>query len=90
LFDQYGVDVVLEGHVHNAQRTFGIKYSGGSTPTETGSAATDYSDPQGEIFAVVGSGGINFHALSGKPSWVKFQQDDKFGILEIKITNYGY
>ncbi len=89
LFDQYGVDVVLEGHVHNAQRTFPIKYSGGSTPTKTSTATTDYSDPQGEIYAVVGTGGQNFHGLSGKPSWVKFQQDSSFGILDIKITNNG-
>ena len=90
LFDQRGVDVVLQGHVHNAQRTFPIKYSGGSTPTKTSSSTIDYNDPQGEIFSVVGTGGINFHGLSGKPSWVKFQQDDKFGILDIKITNNGY
>jgi Calcineurin-like phosphoesterase len=90
LFDDNNVDVVLQGHVHNAQRTFPIKYSGGSTPTKTSSATIDYNDPQGEIFAVIGTGGINFHALSGKPSWVKFQQDDDFGILDIKITNNGY
>jgi hypothetical protein len=89
-FDQIGVDVVLQGHVHNAQRTFPIKYSGGSTPTKTSSNNNDYNDPQGEIFSVVGTGGINFHGLSGKPSWVKFQQDDDFGILDIKITNNGY
>jgi predicted phosphodiesterase len=89
-FDSIGVDVVLYGHVHNAQRTFPIKYSGGSTPTKTSTATTDYNDPQGEVHAVVGTGGINFHALSGKASWVKFQQDDKFGILDIKITNNGY
>ena len=90
LFDDNNVDVVLQGHVHNAQRTFPIKYSGGSTPTKTSSSTTDYNDPQGEIFSVVGTGGINFHGLSGKPSWVKFQQDDDFGILDIKITNNGY
>jgi Calcineurin-like phosphoesterase len=90
MFDQNNVDVVLQGHVHDAQRTYPIKYSGGSTPTKTSSATTDYNDPQGEVFAVVGTGGINFHALSGKPSWVKFQQDDDFGILDIKITNNGY
>jgi len=89
-FDQIGVDVVLQGHVHNSQRTFPIKYSGGSTPTKTSSNNNDYNDPQGEIFSVVGTGGINFHGLSGKPSWVKFQQDDDFGILDIKITNNGY
>ena len=90
-FDQYGVDLVLNGHLHNYQRTFPIKYDPGSpsSPTVTDSASTDYIDPQGEIFATVGTGGINFHALSGKSSFVKYQQDDFFGSLDILITNNG-
>jgi uncharacterized protein YxeA len=55
----------------------------------TDSSSTDYIDPQGEIFATVGTGGINFHALSGKSSFVKYQQDDKFGVLDILFTNNG-
>ena len=37
LFDQYGVDVVLQGHVHNYQRSFPLKYnpSSPSNPTKT-------------------------------------------------------
>ena len=90
-FDQYGVDLVLNGHLHNYQRTFPIKDAPGSpsSPTVTDSASTDYIDPQGEIFATVGTGGINFHALSGKSSFVKYQQDDFFGSLDILITNNG-
>ena len=34
-------------------------------------------------------GGINFHGLSGKSSFVASQQDSKFGILDIQITNDG-
>jgi hypothetical protein len=90
LFYNNRVDVVLQGHVHNFQRTFPIKYSGSSTPTKTSSATTNYNDPPGWISAVVGTGGINFHALSGKPSWVKYQQDSKFGALNLIITNNGY
>jgi hypothetical protein len=90
LFTDKNVDVVLQGHVHNAQRTYPIKYDGNSSPTRTSSSTTDYNDPQGQIFATIGTGGINFHGLKDKPSWVKFQQDDKFGILDIKITNNGY
>ena len=90
-FDLYGVDLVLNGHLHNYQRTFPIKYDSGSpsSPTITDSAATNYIDPQGEIFATVGTGGINFHGLSGKSSFVKYQQDDDFGSLDILITNNG-
>ena len=63
MFDQYGVDLVLMGHVHNYQRTFQIKYSGGSTPTITNNNANTYTEGNGEIFAIVGVGGVNFHAL---------------------------
>jgi hypothetical protein len=61
-----------------------------SSPTVTDSSSTDYIDPQGEIFATVGTGGINFHALSGKSSFVKYQQDDRFGALDLSIENNGY
>lgn len=91
-FDQYGVDVVLNGHIHNYQRTYPIKYDSGSSssPTITNTASWDYGDPVGEIFATVGTGGINFHALSGKSSFVKYQQDDRFGALDLSIENNGY
>ena len=90
-FEQYGVDLVLNGHVHNYQRTFPIKYDSGSpsSPTVTSTNTNSYTNPTGQIFAVVGTGGVNFHALSGKASWVAKQQDDKFGQLDIKITNNG-
>lgn len=38
----------------------------------------------------VDTGGINFHALSGKASFVKYQKDDKFGALNLIISNDGY
>ena len=87
MFDDYGVDVVLQGHVHNYQRTYPISYSGGSTPTVTVNCSTNCSDPKREFFALVGTGGINFHAFSGKAFFVKYQQDDKFGALNIIINN---
>ena len=91
LFDQYGVDVVLTGHVHTYQRTFPIKYdpASPSSPTRTSTALTEYNDPVGQIYAVVGTGGVNFHGLSGKSYFVKYQQDDRFGALDINIENNG-
>ncbi len=90
-FEQYGVDLVLNGHVHNYQRTFPIKYDSGSpsSPTVTSSNTNSYTNPTGQIFVTVGTGGVNFHALSGKASFVAKQQDDLFGQLDIKITNNG-
>jgi hypothetical protein len=89
MFDQYGVDLVLQGHVHNYQRTFPLKYnpSSPSSPTKTSSSTSSYNDPEGEIYAIVGTGGVNFHSLSGKSSFVASQQDKRFGYMNIVFTN---
>ena len=91
MFDQYGVDLVLQGHVHNYQRTFTLKYDAGSpsSPTITSSNANTYTEGNGAVFAVVGTGGVNFHALSGKASFTSVQQDDFFGQLDITISGDG-
>ena len=90
-FEQYGVDLVLNGHIHNYQRTFQLKYDPGSpsSPTIGSNNANTYTEGNGIVFATVGTGGINFHALSGKASFVSAQQDDYFGQLQIKIINSG-
>ena len=92
MFDQYGVDVVLAGHVHNYQRTFPIKYdpASPSSPTRTSTATTEYFDPIGQIYVIVGTGGQGIFGLGSKPYFVKYQQDDRFGALDINIENNGY
>lgn len=91
IFDQYGVDLVLQGHIHNYQRTFPLKYnpSSPSNPIRTSLNTNSYNDPDGEIYAIVGTGGVNFHSLSGKSSFVVSQQAARFGYMDIKITNNG-
>ena len=91
LFDQYGVDLVLQGHVHNYQRTFPLKYDppSPSSPIIGSNNANTYTEGNGVVFAIVGTGGVNFHGLSGKASFTSSQQDDFFGQLEIKSTNEG-
>ena len=91
MFDQHGVDLVLQGHVHNYQRTFTLKYDPGSpsSPTITSNNANTYTEGNGAVFAIVGTGGVNFHALSGKASFTSSQQDDFFGQLDIKSTDNG-
>lgn len=91
IFDTYGVDLVLQGHVHDYQRTYPLKYNPNSpsNPTRTSSSSNSYNNPEGEIYAIVGTGGNNFHSLNGKSSFVVSQQDTKFGYMDIKITNNG-
>ena len=75
--------------MHKYQRTYPIKYDPGSrsSPTVT-HCLYGLRDTKEEIFATVGTGGINL-VLSGKSSFVKYQQDDDFGTLDILITNNG-
>jgi hypothetical protein len=48
LFDQYGVDLVLEGHVHNYQRSYPISYNINNplNPIITDSSKTNYINPK--------------------------------------------
>jgi hypothetical protein len=91
LVDKYGVDLVLEGHIHNYQRSFQLKYDPGSpsSPTIGSNNANTYTEGKGAVYAIVGTGGVNFHALSGKASFTSVQQDDFFGQLQVKVTNSG-
>ncbi len=91
MFDQYGVDLVLQGHVHNYQRTFTLKYDPGSpsSPTITSNNANTYTEGNGAVFAIVGVGGQGFHPLEGKASFTSSQQHTEFGQLDIKITDNG-
>ena len=98
LFDLYGVDVVLQGHLHNYERSKLIKCSSnsGSSPTIVQSSTTTYTKSAlrtpGEIFATVGTGGVNFHGWSGKSSFIAFQKpssDATFGILDLSVINNG-
>lgn len=89
LFDKYGVDLVLEGHIHNYQRSYPIGYNSldSSSPLVTNCSKNSYSNPDGQIYAVVGTGGVNLHGLSGKASFMASQQDSKFGILDMRFSN---
>jgi Icc-related predicted phosphoesterase len=89
LFDKYDVDLVLAGHVHNYQRSFPIKYNDDkpSKPIITSSNKNNYNNPSGEIFAIVGTGGINFYSLDGKLSFMASQQAIRFGVLHLDITD---
>src|SRR6476619_2549397 len=89
LFDKYGVDLVLQGHVHNYERSFPLKFNQAtpSNPIVTSTTKTDYENPDGEIFAIVGTGGVNLHGLSDSDLFIASQQDSNFGILDIHLSD---
>ena len=81
----------MEGKVHNYQRLFPIEYNPNnpSKPIVSSDDKHMYNNPAGEVFAIVGTGGIDLHGLSGKSKFTASQQDKKFGILDIQIKNNG-
>lgn len=91
LFDKYGVDLVLQGHAHNYQRTFPLNYNqkDSSKPVVINKDFAKYTDPNGPIFAIIGTGGESVHALKSKSSFIASQSDKRFGHLDIDISKSG-
>ena len=92
LFDQFKVDLVLFGHVHNYQRTFPVKFNPADplNPTKTDNTRCDYTNPT-TIYGIVGTGGINFHSLNPntKAPFVAIQQSSRFGQLDLTFNING-
>ena len=97
LFDEYGVDLVLQGHVHNYQRSYPLIYNDEepSNPTRVQGAILDtrnnayvYEDPEGPIFVIAGTGGRTLHSLYDQ-AYFTAQQLEDHGFLELQIKNNG-
>jgi hypothetical protein len=88
LFERYGVDLVLQGHNHNYERTYPIRFNSNNplSPIETSTNTTTYVDPKGQIFATVGTGGKDLYSFDGKKDYF-VKQYEGFGILDVDITN---
>jgi predicted phosphodiesterase len=89
LFEKYGVDIVLQGHQHNYQRTYPLEYNS-DTPEEPiisdNNGRKYYIDPDGQIFATVGTGGATLHYPEGKSFYTDTQYVG-WGLLNIAIIN---
>ncbi len=87
LFDKYGVDIVLYGHNHAYERSYPIKYNTAnpSAPIITSSSKGSYTDPQGEIFVTIGTGGQSLYHYTSKNSYIVTQYEG-YGFLDINIS----
>jgi predicted phosphodiesterase len=97
LFDQYGVDLVLQGHNHNYERSYPITYNNNannnddgslSNPTITSNNTNTYSDPIGEVYITAGTAGRDLHDLKGKSEFIVTQYK-VFGFLNVDISSDG-
>jgi predicted MPP superfamily phosphohydrolase len=89
LFEQYNVDLVLQGHQHNYQRTYPISYNSDTpmNPIVTDRNRNTYTNPEGQIFLTVGTGGASLHSLNGnKAPYTVTAQDEVYGFLNVDVT----
>jgi Calcineurin-like phosphoesterase len=90
IFDKYNVDLVLQAHSHNYQRSYPIKYNDNnpSNPIVTDKNEREYKKPDGRIFTIVGTGGADLHNFTGQATYI-VKQFQRFGFLDVDIVNNG-
>lgn len=90
LFEKYGVDIVLQGHNHNYQRTYPLAYNSSKayTPIVTDRHTRDYdNNPKGQIFFTVGTAGEDLYNFTGQAPYV-ITQFLHHGFLNLTATFY--
>jgi hypothetical protein len=92
LFDRYGVDLVLQGHQHNYQRSYPMKYNKDNPVDPVITTDSDnrntYTTSEGPIFVTVGTGGATLFNLTGKAPYIASQHVG-YGILNVDVINNG-
>jgi hypothetical protein len=92
MFDKYGVDLVLQAHDHNYERSYPILYDNkdSNMPIIVNQNENNYnysnSNSHGIIFATVGTGGDELNTFEGKVHYIA-KQYRGFGFLNIKVID---
>jgi glucose/arabinose dehydrogenase len=92
LFEKYGVDLVLQAHSHNYQRSYPIKYNDEDSvkPSITDRNTASYHNPKGQIYTIVGTGGSSeIHNFTGHAARYMAVQFNAFGFLNINVHHNG-
>lgn len=90
LFDYYGVDLVLQAHNHNYQRSYPLRFNqtNSSMPIITDRNNSVYVNPNGTIFMIVGTAGADQYKLLGKAPYIA-TQFQKYGFVNIDVVDNG-
>ena len=87
LFEKYGVDLVLNSHNHNYQRSYPLLYNIAKTskPIIKDQNTTNYDMPGVPIFVGVGTAGNNLYNFSGQAPYMVTQFREN-GFLHVNVT----
>ncbi len=90
LYEKYRVDLVLQAHNHNYERSYPIKYNNAdpSVPIIIDAHTNNYSNPEGQIFVTVGTGGQDSYNFSTKEPYMVSQYTG-YGFLNIDVVDNG-
>ena len=83
LIDKYHVDLVLQGHNHNYQRTFPMA---GDQVTDQ-AADSNYISPKGTMYMVIGTGGQDTYSLGNRARYVQTQFTNDHGFVDFHVTD---
>jgi predicted phosphodiesterase len=85
IFDKLGVDLVLQGHSHNYQRSYPLYYNDTrpSEPIVSDKEQFQYHDPLGTIFLIVGTGGESVQPVNKKSFLVSTYEG--YGCINVEI-----
>jgi hypothetical protein len=91
LFENNKVDLAIQAHTHNYQRTFPLMFNKDDPlyPIITENNLTSSNTPNGIIFLIVGTGGAKLHKLTDSNPFTMFQQDEQFGFLNLNFLEDG-
>ena len=87
LFEDFGVDLVIQGHSHNYQRTYPLLYNEArnSQPIIADKEQSQYEDPLGIIFVIAGTGGESLQPLHKEPFLANSYGG--FGCMNVEVKN---
>ena len=74
VFENFGVDLVIQGHSHNYQRSYPLLFNEvrHSEPIVSDKEQFQYHDPKGIIFVIAGTGGESVQPLNKKSFLAQF------------------
>jgi Calcineurin-like phosphoesterase len=92
IFEKYNVDLVIQGHNHIYSRTLPLLFNSQqiSEPILDQNIASSnnngtFTQPNGIVYLVVGTGGDELYDITEKPYYVQNQYDKGFGFVDLKI-----
>jgi hypothetical protein len=91
LFDNFGVDLVLQAHNHNYQRTYPVTYNysiSDESPIINSNNKTVYDHVTGQVYVVIGTAGKSLYDFLGRESYI-VTQFVAHGFLDIALVNNG-